>query len=82
MVSNRCKMVVKEELQKLGIHFLFVDLGEIDILETIVGVQLQQLKTGLLSAGLELIDNKNDILIEKIKKASSKWFIIQMSCLQ
>ena len=35
MVSNRCKMAVKEELKKLGLHFIVVDLGEIDIMENV-----------------------------------------------
>jgi hypothetical protein len=35
MVSNRCKLAVKEELKKLGLHFILVDLGEVDVMETI-----------------------------------------------
>lgn len=67
MVSNRCKMAVKEELKKLGLHFILVDLGEIDIMENISSGQREQLKNGLLSSGLELMDDKRAILIEKIK---------------
>lgn len=67
MVSNRCKMVVKEELKKLGFHFIFVDLGEIEIMEDLTARQLDQLRTALLDSGLELMDDKKAILIEKIK---------------
>jgi len=67
MVSNRCKMAVKEELKKLGLHFVVVDLGEIDIMENISEEQREQLKAGLLSSGLELMDDKRAMLIEKIK---------------
>lgn len=67
MVSNRCKMAVKEELSKLGLHFVVVDLGEVDIMETLSPEQRIQLKTGLLSSGLELMDDKRSVLIEKIK---------------
>ena len=67
MVSNRCKMVVKEELRELGLHFIVVDLGEVDIMETISNQQREQLKANLLSSGLELMDDKKAILIEKIK---------------
>jgi AraC-like DNA-binding protein len=67
MVSARCKMVVKEALKNLGFHFIFVDLGEIEIMETLTGEQLDQLKKVLLASGLELMDNKRAILIEKIK---------------
>ncbi|MDO8367087.1 MAG: AraC family transcriptional regulator [Saprospiraceae bacterium] len=69
MVSNRCKMVVKEELKKLGLHFIMVDLGEVEILEQITAEQRAQLKTDLFNAGLELMDDKKGILIEKIKNA-------------
>lgn len=67
MVSARCKMAVKEELKKLGLHFILVDLGEVDIMETISQEQREQLKIALLAAGLELMDNKRAMLIEKIK---------------
>ncbi len=68
MVSNRCKMAVKVELKKLGLHFIVVDLGEVDIMENIVTEQREQLKMALLSSGLELMDDKRAVLIEKIKK--------------
>jgi len=67
MVSNRCKMAVKEELRKLGLHFILVDLGEVDIMENITTEQRGQLKTALLNSGLELMDDKRAVLIEKIK---------------
>ncbi len=67
MVSLRCKMVVKEELKKLGLHFIIVDLGQIEIMENISADQREQLKTGLLRVGLELMEDKNAELIEKIK---------------
>ena len=67
MVSTRCKMVVKEELKKLGLHFIVVDLGEVDIMEDISFVQRDQLKTALLISGLELMDDRKAVLIEKIK---------------
>ncbi len=67
MVSNRCKMAVKQELKNLGLHFIVVDLGEVEIMETISMVQRQQLKTNLLDSGLELMDDKKSMLIERIK---------------
>ncbi len=69
MVSNRCKMAVKEELKKLGLHFVIVDLGEVDVMETLTTDQRDQLKAGLLLSGLELMDDKKAKLIEKIKNA-------------
>ncbi len=66
-------MAVKEDLKKLGLHFIVVDLGEVEIMETITAEQREQLKESLLTAGLELMDDKRAVLIEKIKNV-----IIQM----
>jgi AraC-like DNA-binding protein len=60
-------MIVKSELEKLGIHHLIVELGEVEILENINPEQRQELKTALSKTGLELMDDKKAILIEKIK---------------
>lgn len=67
MVSLRCKMVVKSELDKLGLHYIQLDLGEVDVKENISAEQRAQLKTALLKSGLELMDDKKAMLIEKIK---------------
>lgn len=67
MVSNRCKMMVKAELEKLGLHHRVVELGEVEIKEEITDEQHDQLKTALLKSGLELMDDKKSMLIEKIK---------------
>lgn len=67
MVSTRCKMAVKEELKKLGLHFIVVDLGEVEIMETLNAEQQTALKSGLLASGLELMDDKRAVLIEKIQ---------------
>ena len=60
-------MAVKTELKNLGLHFIIVDLGEVEIMEDISQEQREQIKIGLLKSGLELIDDKRAILIEKIK---------------
>nr|WP_284653192.1 AraC family transcriptional regulator [Flavobacterium buctense] len=73
MVSNRCKIVVKDELKKLGLHFIIVDLGVVDIMESITEEKRNLLKANLLESGLELMDDKRAILIEKVKN-----IIIQM----
>jgi AraC-like DNA-binding protein len=69
MVSIRCKMIVKEELKKLGLHYVTVDLGEVDIMENITAEQRDEFKIALLKSGLELMDDKRAMLIEKIKNA-------------
>lgn len=67
MVSLRCKMLVKEELNKLGMRYVFVDLGVVEVLEDITREQHDLLKKNLLKSGLELLDDKKSILIERIK---------------
>lgn len=67
MVSIRCKMMVKAELEALNLHFRSVELGEIDIVENILPEVLFKLKKALARTGLELMDDKKAILIERIK---------------
>jgi len=69
MVSLRCKMLVKDELDKLGIRYISIELGMVEILEDITKEQREQLSVILLRSGLELLDDKKSILIEKIKNA-------------
>ncbi len=67
MVSIRCKMLVKAELEKLGLHYRRVELGEADIEENITTEKWNELNTALKKSGIELMDDKKSILIEKIK---------------
>jgi len=67
MVCIRCKMVVQSELEKLGLHHMVVDLGEVEVKETISREQLDLLSIALLKSGLELMDDKKSMLVEKIK---------------
>jgi AraC-like DNA-binding protein len=60
-------MAVKEELKKLDLHFIVVDLGEVEIMENLDDEQRNLLKKALLSSGLELMDDKKAMLIERIK---------------
>jgi AraC-like DNA-binding protein len=67
MVCIRCKMVVKDELTRLGLKYISVELGEVEIMEDISQVKLEQFRAALLRSGLELMDDKKSILIQKIK---------------
>lgn len=67
MVSNRCKMLVKEELKRLNLHFILVDLGEVEIMEELSSEKRQELSEALAESGLELMEDKKSIIIEKIK---------------
>jgi AraC-like DNA-binding protein len=67
MVSLRCKMVVKDELAKLGLHSVVVELGSVEIAEEISIEDREKLRINLLRSGLELMEDKRSILIEQIK---------------
>ncbi len=67
MVSLRCKMLVKEELERLEIPFGCIELGTVELLEEISISQRNELEINLLSCGLRLHKDKKMILIEKIK---------------
>lgn len=67
MVSARCKMLVKEEFTKLGLHFVLVEMGVVDIMEDITPELREQIRVALQSSGLELMDDKKAVLIQKIK---------------
>ena len=67
MVCSRCKMVVKAELEQFGVHPLAVELGEVEIEETLGKPQLSQLNQRFLLLGFELLDDKKSRMIEKVK---------------
>jgi AraC-like DNA-binding protein len=60
-------MVVKSELEKLGLHHTRVELGEVEVMEDLSGEQFNQLNRGLKMAGLELMEDKRSMLVERIK---------------
>ena len=72
MVSLRCKMMVQQELEKLGIHYSEVELGSVEVMEDMTAIQREVFKRNLLKSGLELLDDKRSILIEKIKNVIVK----------
>ncbi len=67
MVCIRCKIIVRQVLTNLGYHYLIVEMGSAEIVENITLIQKDELKAALLKFGLELMDDKKSILIEKIK---------------
>lgn len=67
MVCIRCKIVVKDELSRLGLHYSDVELGEATIVENISAAMREKIKQALLRSGLELMDDKKSVLIQRIK---------------
>lgn len=60
-------MIVKSVLENMGLHYDYVQLGEAAVREDLTKIQLSQLKDNLFQYGLELIEDKKIILVEKIK---------------
>ncbi len=69
MVCIRCQMVVKSELEKFGLKYVYVNIGEANIIGKVPKETLKKLDVSLRKAGLELMDDKKSILVEKIKAA-------------
>ncbi|HEX2920037.1 MAG TPA: AraC family transcriptional regulator [Bacteroidales bacterium] len=67
MVCDRCKLTVKEELERLGLHYSYIDYGEAEIRENLTPDIKMQLNHALKKSGLELMDDKKSMLIERIK---------------
>jgi AraC-like DNA-binding protein len=67
MVCIRCQIVVKSELEKLGIKYLDVKIGEANLADTITAEQMKNLDIALRRSGLLLMDSKKSIIVEKIK---------------
>ncbi len=47
MVDIRCQMVVKSELERLGIQYTYIHIGELNTIEEIPGDKLDQLDIAL-----------------------------------
>ena len=67
MVSNRCKMIVKSELEKHGLHYITVELGEVEIMENVSLEQKNKLNKDLKKSGFVILDDRKSILVERIK---------------
>jgi len=60
-------MIVKSALDNLGLQYSTLDLGVVDVTTDITNNEREQLNIALLNSGLELLDNKKAVLVEKIK---------------
>ncbi len=67
MVSIRCKMVVKAALDELGLQYGEIELGEVQVFEHITNKRHDALNAILLKSGLELLEDKKAVLVDKIK---------------
>jgi AraC-like DNA-binding protein len=69
MKTSRCKTFVQEEMNKLGVYNITVELGEVELSENLPEEKLRLLDLALRSAGLELLEDKKHHLVEDIKAA-------------
>lgn len=69
MESSRCIAIVKDELNKLGLQYKAVDLGEVELMEKITESTLMLFNTKLKNSGLEIIIDKKKLIVQKIKEA-------------
>ncbi len=67
MVCSRCIMAVRNELEKVGLTPLSVELGEVWIQEDDISAVKAELLKGLKGLGFDIIDDKNTKTIDKIK---------------
>jgi AraC-like DNA-binding protein len=67
MVSLRCKLIVKEELERLGVRYSIIELGMVEVSKDLAPYMRAQLKENLLPFGLELLEDKRSEVIEQIK---------------
>jgi AraC-like DNA-binding protein len=67
MVSLRCKMMVRDELERLGLLYSSIDLGVVELKEDISQTKRDELRINLIRSGLELLDDKKSIIIEQVK---------------
>jgi len=69
MATSRCTAFVKDELNKLGLYNITVELGKVELSDEITPEKIQSLNTSLKNGGLEIIEDKNSLLVKEIKFA-------------
>jgi transcriptional regulator GlxA family with amidase domain len=60
-------MFARSELDRIGLNAISIEPGEINVAGDLSDVQFDQLRQVLQKAGIELFENKRDILVQKIK---------------
>lgn len=68
MACKSCKVVVKNALDELNLTAIKIELGEIETHEDVTDNQKKKLNSIIKKAGLELLEKKQGLLIEKIRK--------------
>ena len=69
MVCDRCKTMVQSEIEKIGFQYNNVGIGVVNTEKQITPLQRSQFDAALKKHGFELINDENNELIDKLKKA-------------
>jgi AraC family transcriptional regulator len=69
MVCDRCKLVVKDQLDKNGISYISIELGEVELSGQPSAEQLQNFSTNITALGFEILEDKAARLVSAVKKA-------------
>src|SRR5690606_33075240 len=67
MVSLRCKMIVRTICESMHLNIIHLELGEVMVSEDLSPVQQKDFGEALKAYGLELLEDRKAIIIEKIK---------------
>lgn len=70
MVCSRCLMIVEIVIERMGFHCRSIQMGKINIVEVLSMADMDEIRIALLKCGLELIDDKKRVLVEKIKSTA------------
>lgn len=69
MVNLQSLSLVEKELLKLGLRPVGVEMGEAEVLQNVTAEQQLKLRIALRQSGLVLLDNKQEILVHRIRRA-------------
>lgn len=73
MACESCKILVREELEKMGFSVIRVELGIAETKKAMTQKQQAQLANNIKKAGLELVKSKDDVLIDQVKAAIAEY---------
>jgi AraC-like DNA-binding protein len=66
-MSTVGKIILQEQLEKVQLEYSLTNTGEFDLKEPVPEDKLNELTLGLSKYGIEILENKKNILVQKIK---------------
>lgn len=68
-INKLCKRILQEQLEKLNIDYSLIGFGEIEVSDSVSAEKLKQLNNELRNYSIEIVENQQNVLIQKIKDA-------------